>query len=383
MEAGAPSPDGGGKTDGGKTTPDSGTDAKTGADSSPTSAGLSALGERCSANPDCASGLECVPTEEDLGGICDLISFGVKPTGNICGGECIAASDCYELPVNNPTGLTTCGDILQNDLNGDFSTACAGQVAGSATSVACFFYKTYCQSPTTSKSWTCTANNTCAFTGQCTDAVTDDVGGCPLETRTGAGPSNGSTCDTTTMKCGVGTVVTECSTAADCNGGGLLTADTAQVCMNSDCTCAQGACYLKCANNLDCAVGLTCNTSTKVCEVAPACTVDQDCVTASGDVKSVCAKGVCSTPCTNDHDCSKSSGANALVSAPFPFGLGPFTGQVCDLTTNTCASVGCVASTAGMPSSTCPGASSGVPLFCVKPTIPAALTTLHSAITSP
>jgi len=381
--------DGGGKQDTGTTPPgkDGGKDSAPASDTgtgpeTATSAGLSALGERCGTTTDCASGLVCINTEEALGGICDLESFGLKPSaGAICGGQCVADTDCYELPVGNPTGYTACADLLAGGLAPSYTATCGTAVETDPVSQDCFFYKTYCL--TTSKSWTCNTSNECTFTAACIpDNDNDGIGGCATKTRTGETPVNGVTCDATAKKCVPGTVATTpiCKTAADCATNVVTPADTpaSVVCTGTECTCFESNCYLKCNNDLDCAAGLTCNATSHLCQEAAGCSSDADCAFQLGNVKATCGKsGTCGIACTNDHDCSPSSGANLLVRNA----LGAFSGDVCDTGTGLCEPVnGCTPATT--PDPTCQPVGM-VPTFCVKPTTVAAITAVHSAITSP
>jgi hypothetical protein len=374
-EAGAPTPDGGGKTDSGKPVPDGGTKPETGADTS-TAVGSSTLAERCSQTSDCAAGLVCIPSTNNFGGVCDLANYGLTPTGNVCGGECKTATDCYELPVGNPYGVT-CDDIIANFLPAGFSTTCNGETtADPPTSNACFYYKTYCQPTAATKVWACTADNKCQYTGACSVSVTDDLDGCPSETRTGVVPTNGDYCDATgTKKCIAGpAAVAPCTSAASCNG--QLVADVVgETCNTStDCVCYKNTgCYIKCASNLDCAAGFSCNTSTQICTVLPSCTTNDDCVQQSGDVRSTCSNGTCGIPCAVDHDCgSRSSGASTLLVDETG---GSFNGEVCDPKAKVCVALGCTSDSA------CSTAG-GVNTFCVAPPSITSVATVESAITS-
>lgn len=372
-----------------------------------TAAGPSALGQECTATSDCSAGLVCVPSTILGGvGICDLASFGVTPTGMTCTGECSTAADCYELPpevgsipsvkaqLDLPV-VHTCDDVLTY-LSGGYATNCTGATGptpttnGTAISVACFLYKTYCL--TTSDSWTCEPStsagngNRCVFTASCSQAVTDDFDGCPTETRFGttlpAGESSVCSVTTGTGKCtGPAPVAaTGCATSAECASMMLVTPDTGHVCTSTECICetSTGACYVKCTTNDDCAAGKVCSTTaptTSLCVTAPGCVTNADCVASTHSASSVCATatGTCSTPCSNDHDCSHSSGATAVQST-----LGLFSGDVCDLTTKTCVAAGCTNNADCVDQGI-----DGVNTFCVKPAATAAVATaVSSAITN-
>jgi hypothetical protein len=369
--------------------------------------GPSALGEVCTSTTDCASNLACIPTSASGIGICDLASFGLSPGGGTCTGECTKAADCAELPPDVGTIASvaavltapvvhTCADLATyfvasgtGGVGGTYATACTGANApttasnGTATTVACFLSATYCQS-TAAAMWTCEPNNRCEFTGACKHAVTDDFDGCPSQTRFGttlpAGES--ATCNLgdggTTGKCtpAAGVAPIGCKTAADCSTMMLVTPDTAHVCTGMECACvpATGECYVKCATTLDCAVGKICGTNS-LCEVAPGCSTNEDCVATTHNAQSVCTAGVCSTPCSTDHDCSHSSGATAVVAT-----LGAFNGEVCDSATKTCVTSGC--STTAANDCANQGVN-GVNSFCVSPPdAGAAAPTVFSAITS-
>jgi len=341
-------------------------------------AGASALGGRCTQTSDCATGLECIPSEDNFGGICDLASFGLQPTGTVCGGECKTATDCYELPVGNPYGRT-CADILANQLSGTFTT-CTGEAAGDPpTSNACFYYKTYCQPAAAVKVWTCTANNKCEYSGACTVAAVNDLGGCPSLTRTGGAVLNGDVCDLTTKKCGTGPAVAPpCTSAASCNGMAVADVPTETCNTTTDCACyVNSGCYIKCATSLDCEVGYSCSTTgitAGLCIVDPSCSSNADCAAADDSVVAVCSKttGTCVIPCTNDHDCSPGSGATATLRDE---GL-EFNGQVCDTTTKVCTSVVGNCTTDAQ----CTGGS--VNTFCVPQVITPASPAVISAITT-
>ena len=307
--------------------------------------------------------------------MCDIAVYPVTPTGMTCGGECQTASDCCELPLGiklvTPGGTSVaihqCQDILQLVLGGD-ATACANQPSpASATGIGCFYFETYCGSGDGgncgTSTWSCT-NNTCQYTGSCQINAANQFGGCPSETRTGVGLI--TNCDTTANTCSIET--SGCQTDTDCGNGVPVSDVSGATCRGSDCTCYNQGCYLKCAQDIDCQDGFSCNTTTKRCEVDPPCSTNQDCVTKLSNVQAVCNTGVCGIPCSDDHDCSPSG---AIPS------LGAFNGTVCG-SAGFCTSVGCSSNSDCQSSS-----ATSVNTFCVTPTVGAAGSlVVHSAITN-
>jgi hypothetical protein len=340
---------------------------------------MTRLGQACASSTDCGDNLTCVPSAAGgiQGGLCDLTSFGITPTGKTCGGECTQASDCCELPYNasnyyyTGTAFTdagrlvaprTCNDLLQYFIGGD-ATICNSTLNATPTAAACNLFQTYCNGCVTN-TWACNANQ-CQYTGPCSTAATsdEDVGLCPIMTRTGrqlglkcTSPDGG-----TTGSC----QNSACATNADCVN---QPADNNSTCGATDCVCLASTCYFQCASNLDCPNGYACDTTTKVCKKT-GCSSDTVCKTQLGNVKASCdaTSGSCVVPCANDHDCSPSSGA---VSA-----LGVFRGQVCG-PNHFCVTVagGCSSDTDCLASGT-----SQVNTFCVPLTTPATYT---SAITN-
>jgi len=331
--------------------------------------GSSLLGQACNSTSNCNTGLVCEPRPgAAAGGICDLASYGITPTGMTCTGQCSTAADCCELPVgislrapNNVSyNIHQCEDILQNILGGS-ATVCANQPApGSATGIGCFYYNTYCNcGPNT---WSCTANE-CTYTEACNLNQANQFGGCATQTRTGAPLV--STCDTTANVCQL--VTTGCATDADCTDG-VAVADTAgATCRGGDCTCYNQGCYLKCAQDLDCQQGYSCDTTTKLCETAAACSTNGECAVKLTNVDAVCNGGACQLPCMSDHDCSPSGAVPVL---------GAFNGTVCGAG-NVCVPVGCTSN------SDCPAPSNGVQELCVTPPAGGSSTgAVHSALTN-
>jgi hypothetical protein len=323
---------------------------------------LSQIGETCQATMDCASGLDCVPSSGGAS-VCDIVSYGLTASSKTCSGECSNAMDCCELPVGislngtNDAGQFTfvnvhnCQDILQQVLGGDASVCALPPSQGSATTTGCFYYQTYCAcAPNT---WACTANR-CVYTAACQNSFRDTLTGCPSLTRTRSALS--TFCDSPGNRCH--STSGGCSMDADCEGTTVADVPGA-TCRGGDCTCAASACYLKCAKDLDCQAGYSCDATKKVC-VPFTCTNDGQCFSQLGKARAKCNGGTCAIACTNDHDCSPSGD---IVGQPF-------NGTVCG-SNGFCAPVGCASD------ADC-GGSTSAHLFCVTPVT----TNVHSAITN-
>jgi hypothetical protein len=335
------------------------------------------LGQACATASDCGQGLTCVASAAGgiQGGLCDLASFGITPTGKVCGGECTQASDCCELPPNfgeleveTDAGVQvihTCGDLLQYAIGGD-ATVCPTSEPLSTQATACNLFESYCNGCVTN-TWACSASNQCVYTGPCSTTAesSDEFGICPTESRTGR--TLNLTC--TSVDGGTaGTCApsTGCTTTADC---AEQRADNGDLCNGTDCVCFNNACFFQCASNLDCPAGYACDSTSKVCK-ASGCSSDAACKVQLGNVTATCnaTTGNCVVPCKTDHDCSPSSG---VVPA-----LGSFTNEVCG-TDNTCVSVlrscssdnDCIVADTG----------SSVNTFCITPAPPAGVV---SAITN-
>ena len=114
---------------------------------------LGQKGDACQTNLDCSSGLACIASS--TGSVCDIASYNLMPTGDVCA-ECKTGADCCELPtalgletvfidggIETVVTAHTCQDLNSFFLGG--STApCATALAGTLTSIACFYYATYC-----------------------------------------------------------------------------------------------------------------------------------------------------------------------------------------------------------------------------------------------
>ncbi len=346
--------------------PDAGTSADAG-DAAVVQTGphLGQIGEACQTSKDCSTGLDCIVSS--AGSVCDLVSYGLTATGKTCSGECSTAADCCELPVGLGTlyfatdagvgygslSIHGCQDLL-TVLGGDTSVCSTldggtgGNFPTSYTKEACFDYQAYCTCAT--NTWACT-NNRCQYNAPCSqNSTTGSLGGCPTYTRGGA---SGGTCNLMTNSC----QSAACTTGASCDGK-TVTDTPGATCAGGDCTCSQGGCYLKCAKDLDCRAGFTCDTTTSLCAQAK-CTTNSNCVSQTGDVRAQCSAGACKIPCMTDHDCGSSGDVPGTA----------FSQQVCG-TGGFCQALGCTAD------SDC--VSSEVHTFCATP--PAA--TEQSAITN-
>jgi hypothetical protein len=341
-------------------------DGGSGGEASSTGPRLGQVGDSCQTSKDCAASLQCFATTGGVG-VCNLVNYGLTPTGRTCSGECMAASDCCELPLNvylyactglscyNYVAVHTCEDILQLVLGGDRSVCAAGRDAGSTVGIGCYYYQTYCQcAPST---WACT-NGACVYTAPCSSSVANAPGGCPSLSRARA--QLPTTCDPTTNKCQLTTG--SCASATECNDAGA--ADIAATCRGGDCTCYQSGCYIKCTRDLDCQGGYSCDTTRNLC-VQGSCTKDQECAVQLNNVRAKCQNGACRVACASDHDCSPPGGS----------GQANFNGTVCDPSNKVCVPVGCTADI------DCAASSGNVRTFCVA--APDAGTTIvHSAITN-
>jgi hypothetical protein len=285
---------------------------------------LGLLNESCQVSSDCQSPLEC------LGQRCSVVNYGLTATGKSCAGECNTPADCCELPVGfdpflgeweaQPVdggpfvfhpGLSTsnvrCEDLL-GFIGGD-ATICSNpanfNVDTETLAEGCFLYNTYCGSCGASGPWACT-NNQCVYTAACTQAgtVAALASTCPSETRTGRGLS--TTC-TVAAGATMGSCQAGCAADADCAGkvptGSNHTCSAADAgAGGTNCTCYQSSCYFKCAGDLDCASGNTCDGATHLCKAA-GCMADADCVQSLGNPRAKCVTNACQVACDNDSNC--------------------------------------------------------------------------------
>ncbi len=308
---------------------------------------LGARGESCEVPSDCAEGLTCIRRANVSGGVCDLEDFGLEPTGNVCTGECLQATDCCQLPLG--LGYPSCEALEETGLAGNVAANCpvTGPAAGYET--ACFYYRTYCQCA--GNTWACT-NNRCSYNVDCSvSAATWD--GCPNLSR--AGFALVSTCSTDDR----------CESAPACNDDVDCAAPADRPFVSCDgqaCTCYQSTCYLKCNEDLDCQFGFTCDEADEVCKPVPGCTTNEQCAASTGDAIAECREGACVIPCSIDQDCADSGvrGGGTIFNA-----------MVCNAD-NICETLGCSTDDDCM--------SNGVRMFCVEP-IAGAAGGARSAIT--
>jgi len=335
---------------------------------------LGSRGESCRVNGDCEKSLICVPSSAIAGtGICDLESSGFKPTGMTCGGECLADSDCYQFPISLHTAdIKSCEDIADAIAAGPID--CAATVIP-AEKTLCFEQATYCGFTAKSKTWTCdTDTNSCVYNTACVVAAGEDVPtGCPSfsRIRTLVALAVGLTCNPDSKKCvGPTTTVKSCTTDAKCEGEQVTDGTIGDLCTAGECTCYAGnkQCYRKCARDIDCGAGKSCDAKIKLCVPSGACDTDAQCAVAGQSLAWMCNSGTCAQACSNDRECSPSG-----ISGPGNGGA--FNGKVCGAD-GFCASVvgECTAETQ------CPLAAGGLKTFCVaKPAM--AGVTVSSAIT--
>jgi hypothetical protein len=143
------------------------------------------------------------------------------------------------------------------------------------------------------------------------------------------GTPTGTICSAT-KKCEV-PAAAGCTTDASC--ATLPVADRAlassDVCSAGECTCYAGnhECYRKCARDIECAGGSTCDTASHVCISSPSCTTNEQCAVKNGSLDYECNKatGACAKVCTGDRDCSP-TGHGLAAGA---IGTGSFNGMVC------------------------------------------------------
>jgi hypothetical protein len=276
-----------------------------------------------------------------------------------CIGECGVAADCCDLPTGlalsgtNDAGVfvsaVNCADILVLLLGGSEANCANRPPPGTSAASACFFYQTYCScAPNT---WACTGGR-CVYAASCQATNANTLGGCPSFTRTRS--TLNTTCDMPAGKCH--SASSGCSTDGDCDG--LPVSDAVSVtCRGGDCACNTGACYLKCARDLDCQSGYSCDATSKLCGPSP-CSSDAECFSRLGKASAKCKNGGCGIPCAVDHDCSPSGDIAGQ----------PFNGTVCG-PDGVCAPVGCASD------SDCSG-TTGPRLFCVASNA----SKVHSAI---
>lgn len=174
------------------------------------------------------------------------------------------------------------------------------------------------------------------------------------------------------LQCIVNTAGGTCAVASDCAGKVYTafagfpagTCRAAGATGATDCACQNGGCYLMCQQDLDCAVGYTCDATSHLCKLAGACTTDAQCAQSTRNALAKCASGTCTRPCTVDRDCGTTGSSTT-----------GFSGNVC--VSGTCATLGCSTDT----DCNVTGAGTTVHMFCVAPP-PAPAVTEVSAITN-
>lgn len=284
---------------------------------------LGERGETCRVNGDCKAELACIPSSVTAGiGVCDLKKYGIAPTGKQCTGECSAPADCCQLPLGSQTAIIkSCKDIDDAITTG--AVSCAAPTPGTQA-LLCFQQATYC-SGCSAKTWDCT-NNTCVYKPACVVAAGADVPtGCPSLARInvliGVGGAN-LTCNADSKTCVGATVSAACTNDASCATKPVVdrTALSTDVCSAGECTCYQPnhECYRKCARDIECAVGSSCDAKSHVCLSTGACSDDTQCAVKFNSLDYKCDANTCKKTCASDHDCSP-SGHNAST----------FNGSVC------------------------------------------------------
>ena len=287
---------------------------------------LGLVKESCQTTADCQAPLECV------GNTCSVVTYNLTATGKSCSGECSAAPDCCELPVDYEPELGTwyslpdagygygaahptlegegvrCQDLLAY-LGGDATICSAASFPTELQSElarGCSIYAAYCQCA--ANTWTCT-NNMCVYSAPCTTATSTSASAsqCPGETRTGR--ALGTTCNASAPG-GTGTCqAAGCTADSDCNGtypSGAERACNQPDGGTGDCICYQSACYFSCSQDTDCAAGSTCDTTTQLCASA-GCSTNDDCILTTGSPLAQCSNKQCHVACQTDIDCSPPS----------------------------------------------------------------------------
>ena len=339
-----------------------------GAPSTPT-AQLGDRGETCRVNADCSTGLICVPGYVTSGvGQCDLATYGYKPSDKSCVGECTSDADCCELPVAEHDALVeSCADITEQLGKVD----CSSAALSTTDARYCFLQATYCSCA--KGTWTCDANSQCQYTGKCSAATTDTLGGCPQYTRA---QTIVPSCDTKAGKCQGPATVVACKADADCDAGLAIYDHPLQTCAKGECTCYSGQCYHACTQDIDCDAGKVCDTKkTNLCVPQTGCTEDVECAKQplaanpgiQGRVGDKCVDSACKRPCASDHDCS----ASGLVVGS------AFNGLICSAA-GYCESVGSGCTSDAQCTTQLGG---GVRAFCVTTPEGSTATTVSSAVT--
>ncbi|MEO8905251.1 MAG: hypothetical protein ABI488_22405 [Polyangiaceae bacterium] len=313
---------------------------------------LGERGETCRVNGDCKTSLVCVPSATAAGiGVCDLSKYGIEPTGKVCGGECEAAADCCQLPVQVQAlsaSIKSCKDIDDAITTGTIDCTLAVLPSVAAQNL-CFDKATYC-SGCSATTWACT-NNTCVYKPACVVVAGNDAPtGCPTYSRIRS--LAGLTCNADTKKCEGPTAAVACTTDASCATKPVFdrAVGTMDVCSAGECTCYQATheCYRKCARDIECATGSTCDTKSHVCVASGTCSADSECAVLHNSLDWKCNEGSCARSCAGDRDCS-----------PSGHGTATFNGTVCG------ADGFCASLVGNCSDETQCGAVNGMKTFCV------------------
>jgi hypothetical protein len=281
---------------------------------------LGGLGETCVVTSDCAKGFVCMPGKlpgEGLTGVgqCTPIDTGLKPTGLVCGAECVKPADCCELPLaqQTATGAASCADLAE--LVGKIPNC---NTALGVNGIICLAYSAYCDDQCGKNTWSCDGGS-CEYAAKCSKA-TEVVGGCPAFSR-GGRPL--PACDVESSKCqAVAAVAAGCASDDECDAGLVVADHPLDTCSAGECACdvASGGCYRKCNETLDCEMLFSCDPKTSLCVPKSGCATDTECIAEIGDYRAKCEEGRCvPPPCAHDIDCNP----NGLVNGQFSSVCGP------------------------------------------------------------
>jgi hypothetical protein len=312
---------------------------------------LGKRGETCVVSSDCEAGLVCRPGGMQTSiGVCTETDTDIVPTGNVCGAECKTAEDCCELPVELQASLDVKSCVELDDLLVGVDCETTAVVTEQQR---CFAQTAYCECA--ADTWEC-SQGSCLYIATCSaDGLVP--GGCATVSRSGRNLF--STCDVAdTELCQPSTVDPLCVEDDDCEAI-AVSDDPSDTCVADECTCFQGGCYRRCSEDLDCRASRQCDAGASVCVPVDGCASDLNCQVTMGDVRAECVNGQCTLPCEIDLDC------NALTGGTFQ--------RVCHQ--GMCQALGCA------NDDECPGAASGVRLFCTPATDAPGGTSAESAIT--
>jgi hypothetical protein len=290
--------------------------------------GGSALGTSCAAATDCASGF-CQQ------GVCCATSC----TGTCQSCALASPGTCANVPAGQDP-LAQCTDAGSASCGTDGSCDGAGKCRRYASGTMCA--AATCTGSTPTPARTCDGAGTCqaVTTGNCAPFACNAAGtGCATSCTSNAGCAAPSTCNTTTMSCGLASNGTACTTGTTCNSGFCAQ----NVCCNAACAGTCSACNLtgsvgtciavpagqdplaqcadagasSCGLNGFCngsgacqkyAAGTPCGSATctgSTLTPAAACDGSGTCVTpaTSGCAPYVCGTNACKGSCTANTDC--------------------------------------------------------------------------------